>query len=81
MLRIMSCYSNSYGPRGVRPAVEGIARAGLSQVELALRGHDFGGLVIPESAVVTAATVPREVAASQALAVGSIRPGPCGDGR
>jgi L-ribulose-5-phosphate 3-epimerase len=63
MLRIMSCYSNSYGPRGVRPAVEGIARAGLSQVELALRGHDFGGLVIPESAVVTPATDPREVAA------------------
>ena len=63
MLRILSCYSNSYGPRGVRAAVEGIARAGLTHIELALRAHDFGGLVIPESAVVTTATDPREVAA------------------
>ena len=53
MHRVLSCYSNSFGPPGVRAAVEGIAGAGLSQVELALRAHDFGGLVIPESAVVT----------------------------
>jgi len=63
MTRILSCYSNSYGPPGVRDAVRGIARAGLGHVELALRGHDFGGLVIPESAVVTPATGEREVAA------------------
>jgi L-ribulose-5-phosphate 3-epimerase len=63
MRRTVSCYSNSYGPPGVRAAVEGIARAGLGHVELALRGHDFGGLVIPESAVVMESTDPGEVAA------------------
>ncbi len=63
MRRIVSCYSNSYGPPGVRAAVDGIASAGLAHVELALRGHDFGGLVIPESAVVTDATDPSAVAA------------------
>jgi inosose dehydratase len=52
MRRILSCYSNCYGPSGVRAAVEGLAEAGLPSVELALRAHDFGGLVIPESAVV-----------------------------
>ena len=56
MRRIVSCYSNCYGPSGVRSAVEGLADAGLGFVELALRGHDFGGLVIPESAVVTERT-------------------------
>src|SRR4051794_35146487 len=61
MLRTVSCYSNSYGPAGVRSAVEGIAGAGLSRVELALRGHDFGGLVIPESAVVTHSTDPEDI--------------------
>ncbi|WP_435006767.1 sugar phosphate isomerase/epimerase family protein [Tundrisphaera lichenicola] len=61
MNRIVSCYSNSYGPPGVRPAVEGISAAGLSYVELALRGHDFGGLVIPESAVVIESTPAPEV--------------------
>ncbi len=62
MHRIVSCYSNTYGPSGVRAAVEGIASAGLHHVELALRGHDFGGLVIPESAVITESTDERAVA-------------------
>ena len=53
MVRIISCYSNSYGPSGVRSAVDRLGRAGLGFVELALRAHDFGGLVIPESAVIT----------------------------
>lgn len=53
MARILSCFSNSYGPAGVWPAVEHIREAGINHLELALRGHDFGGLVIPESAVVT----------------------------
>jgi inosose dehydratase len=53
MSRIVSCYSNTYGPSGVRVAVERIAESGLAFVELALRGHDYGGLVIPESAVIT----------------------------
>jgi L-ribulose-5-phosphate 3-epimerase len=62
MRRIVSCYSNCFGPSGVRAAVEGLALIGLSHVELALRGHDFGGLVIPESAVITERTPESEVA-------------------
>jgi inosose dehydratase len=53
MTRIVSCFTNSYGAFGVRTAVERIREAGLDHLELALRGHDFGGLVIPESAVIT----------------------------
>ena len=53
MTRILSCFSNCYGPVGVRPAVEMIRDAGIDHLELALRGHDLGGLVIPETAVVT----------------------------
>jgi inosose dehydratase len=51
--RIVSCFTNSYGPTGVWAAAERIRQAGIDHLELALRGHDFGGLVIPESAVVT----------------------------
>jgi inosose dehydratase len=53
MNRIVSCFTNSYGPAGVRAAAERIRLAGIDHLELALRGHDFGGLVIPESAVIT----------------------------
>ena len=53
MARILSCFTNCYGPDGVWKAAEYIRRAGVDHLELALRGHDFGGLVIPESAVVT----------------------------
>jgi inosose dehydratase len=53
MERIISCFTNCYGPSGVRAAVEHIRAAGLGYLELALRGHNFGGLVIPESAVIT----------------------------
>jgi L-ribulose-5-phosphate 3-epimerase len=62
MKRIISCYSNGFGPDGVRAAVEGLATIGLKHVELALRGHDFGGLVIPESAVITPKSDPSDVA-------------------
>ena len=51
--RIVGCFTNSYGPAGVWVAVERVRRAGIGHVELALRGHNFGGLVIPESAVIT----------------------------
>jgi L-ribulose-5-phosphate 3-epimerase len=51
--RILSCFTNCYGASGVWTAVERIREAGIDHLELALRGHDFGGLVIPESAVVT----------------------------
>jgi L-ribulose-5-phosphate 3-epimerase len=53
MMHILSCFTNCYGPAGVRTAVEMVRDAGIHHLELALRGHDFGGLVIPESAVVT----------------------------
>jgi L-ribulose-5-phosphate 3-epimerase len=53
MTRILSCFTNTYGPSGVRAAVENIRAAGLDHLELALRGHNFGGLVIPEEAVIT----------------------------
>ena len=51
--RVLSCYSNCFGASGVRVAAERLRETGLDHLELALRGHDFGGLVIPESAVVT----------------------------
>jgi inosose dehydratase len=53
MNRTLSCYTNAYGPDGVRAAAERIQDAGLDHLELALRGHNFGGLVIPESVVIT----------------------------
>jgi L-ribulose-5-phosphate 3-epimerase len=53
MTRLLSCFTNCYGPAGVRAAAEQIRAAGLNHLELALRGHNFGGLVIPESAVIT----------------------------
>ena len=53
MTRIVSCFSNCYGESGVRTAAARIKETGIDHLELALRGHDFGGLVIPESAVIT----------------------------
>ncbi len=53
MKRILSCYTNCYGAAGVWTAVERIRETGIDHLELALRGHNFGGLVIPESAVIT----------------------------
>jgi L-ribulose-5-phosphate 3-epimerase len=53
MQRILSCFTNCYGAAGVWTAVERIRAAGLDYLELALRGHNLGGLVIPESAVIT----------------------------
>jgi len=49
----LSCFTNCYGPAGVRVAVEKIREAGINHLELALRGHNLGGLVIPESVVIT----------------------------
>ncbi len=57
----IAVYSNNYGHWGVRAAVDRIADAGLSNVELALRAHDFGGLVIPESAIINEATDEAEI--------------------
>jgi inosose dehydratase len=53
MNRTLGCYTNAFGPSGVYAAAELIRSAGLSHLELAMRGHNLGPLVIPESAVVT----------------------------
>jgi inosose dehydratase len=53
MAHVLSCFTNCYGPSGVRAAVSLIRDAGIDHLELALRGHNFGGLVIPEEAVIT----------------------------
>jgi inosose dehydratase len=53
MKRILSCFTNCYGADGVWTAVARIKDTGINHLELALRGHNFGGLVIPESAVIT----------------------------
>jgi L-ribulose-5-phosphate 3-epimerase len=53
MKRIVSCFTNCYGESGVRTAASRIGEAGIDHLELALRGHNFGGLVIPESVVIT----------------------------
>lgn len=50
---MLSCYTNCYGPAGVWTAAEHMAALGLRHIELALRAHNMGGLVIPESAVLT----------------------------
>lgn len=56
MKNIVSCYTNCYGAAGVWTAVEKIRSAGINHLELALRSHSMGGLVIPESAVITEKT-------------------------
>lgn len=53
MPHTISCFTNCYGPFGVWTAVERIRETGIHHLELALRGHNLGGLVIPESAVIT----------------------------
>jgi L-ribulose-5-phosphate 3-epimerase len=53
MKRIVGCFSNCFGAEGVRAAAERLRETGLEYLELALRGHNLGGLVIPESAVIT----------------------------
>src|SRR5262249_51079427 len=53
MKRILSCFTNCYGADGVWTAASRIRETGIDHLELALRGHNFGELVIPESAVIT----------------------------
>jgi inosose dehydratase len=53
MKRTVGCYSNAFGAAGVWAAAECLPATGINTLELALRGHDMGGLVIPESAVIT----------------------------
>ena len=56
MDRIISCFTNCFGEAGVFAAVERLGETGLDHLDLALRGHNFGGLLIPESAVITVDT-------------------------
>jgi len=56
MNRLVSCYTNCYGASGIWTAVEKVREAGIDHIELALRSHSMGGLVIPESAVITEKT-------------------------
>jgi inosose dehydratase len=65
--RIVSCYTNNYGAFGVRAAVERIRSAGIDHLELALRPHSMGGLVIPEEAVITEKASDEEAGAFVAL--------------
>ncbi len=53
MERIIGCYTNCYGSAGVWTAAELVRETGLDHLELALKSHDMGGLVIPESVVIT----------------------------
>ncbi len=61
MTRTISCFTNCFGAAGVWSAVERIRETGIDHLELALRGHNFGGLVIPESAVITEQAADHEV--------------------
>ena len=65
MRRTIGCYTNCYGAAGVRAAADRARAAGVDFLELAMRGHDFGGLVIPISAVITEEADPATVAAFQ----------------
>lgn len=48
----LSCYTNCFGPAGVRRAVERARECGLDRLELAMKPHDLGGLVVPADAIV-----------------------------
>ena len=63
MRQLISCFTNCFGAEGVYSAVQRISETGINHLELALRGHNFGGLVIPESAVITEKASDAEVEA------------------
>jgi inosose dehydratase len=56
------CYTNCYGPWGVWVAAEQLRRTGIDALELALRPHNQGGLVVPEEVVITQQTSEARVA-------------------
>ncbi len=74
MSRLVSCYTNCYGADGVHAAARCAREDGIAHLELALKPHDLGGLVIPESAIVGEsaddATAAAFVAELAALGVG-----------
>jgi L-ribulose-5-phosphate 3-epimerase len=67
MKNLIEVFSNCYGPYGVRAAVEGVRKAGLSHVELALRAHS-GNLEVPKTAVLDVDAKEEDVASFKALA-------------
>ena len=67
MTRTISCFTNCFGAAGVWSAVERIRETGIDHLELALRGHNFGGVVIPESAVITEQAADHEVDGSRGI--------------
>lgn len=54
-------FTNSYGPHGVRAAIEGASKAGIKHVEIAMKAHDQGGLIVSEGAVITEKTSMEEI--------------------
>ena len=63
MKRTLSVFTNCFGADGVRAAAEHVRETGFDHLELALRGHNLGDLIIPESAVITPANTTEEVEA------------------
>jgi L-ribulose-5-phosphate 3-epimerase len=63
MKRTLSVFTNCFGADGVRAAAEHLRETGFDHLELALRGHNLGDLIIPETAVITPANTPEEVTA------------------
>ncbi len=61
MKRVVGCFTNCFGADGIKAAAERLKSTGLDYLELALRGHNLGGLVIPESAVLTVDSTPGEI--------------------
>lgn len=68
MKSLIEVFTNCYGPFGVSAAIEGCAKAGVTHIELAMKGHDMGGLHVPEETIIGEDTPPERLAAfKQAL--------------
>ena len=63
----LGVYTNCYGPAGIVAAAALARDAGLDRIELALRPHDHGGLVIPGSAVLDEGSTDAQLAAFRDL--------------
>ncbi|HEX6970672.1 MAG TPA: hypothetical protein VF234_00430, partial [Limnochordia bacterium] len=62
MKNLIEVFTNCYGPFGVRAAIEGCAKAGAGYIELAMIGHEMGGLKVPEETVIGEDTPPERIA-------------------
>lgn len=61
MMLEIGVFTNAYGAHGVRAAIEGASKAGLKHVEIAMKAHDQGGLIVSEGAVITEKTSMEEI--------------------